>query len=419
MSTVNIKFHENVIAPVYRPYLDDWKRYNVFYGGASSGKSYFCDQRDVFRCISVPGWNNVVLRKVDKTSRDSTFAGVKKIISDWNLWGIFKKNETEQRLTCTANGNQILFRGLDDPEKIKSITFETGPVTGIRMEEATEFTHDDFKQIKLRLRGKAKVKKQITATFNPISALHWAKKYFFDIPLPGDKCSILKTTYVDNPFLDPEDIEEIERIKDEDPVYWKVYGLGEWGVLGNLVFHNYVIEDFDWSAANLQNVCYGMDFGFIHPSTLMPVGFHDGEMYIWNEICKEKHTNPEFIKVVDKCTWFPKRERITADCSEPDRIAEWRNAGYNIRGAKKGKGSLKRGIDFLRSQKIHIHKYLAPHTAREFQLFKYRENKDGTPTDDFVELFDDCIAGIRYATEFLWSTGTGRVSPTNLKGMGL
>lgn len=419
MAVVNIKFHEDVICPAYRKYIDDWKRYNVFYGGASSGKSYFVTQREILRCLTVPGCNQLVLRKVDKTSRRSTFPETKKIISQWGLWRCFQKNETEQIITCKANGNQIIFAGLDDPEKVKGITFEKGPVTSIRMEEATEFTIADFQQIKLRLRGKWKVPKQITLTFNPISSLHWAKKYFFDIPLPHDKCTILKTTYKDNPELDPEDVEEIERIKKEDLVYWKVYGLGEWGVLGNLVFNNYVIEDFDFTCKELQNNCYGMDFGFNHASTLIPVGFHDGEIYIWNEIYVTKHTNPEFIQVVNDCDWFPKRERITADCSEPDRITEWRKAGYNIHGAKKGEGSLKRGVDFLRSKKIHVHKHLAPNTARELQMFKYREDKEGNPIDKFVELFDDCIAGMRYATEHLWTAGAGRVSKTNLRGMGL
>lgn len=418
MSTINIDFHEDVICPAYRPYLDDYKRYNVFYGGASSGKSVFAvAQRPIFRCISEPGRNYVILRKVDKTVKFSTFQEVKKQINEWGLKSVVKENKTDQLLTFD-NGNHMLFKGMDDPEKIKSITFDNGPVTDIIMEEATEFTYEDFKQCRLRLRGAWHRPKQITLVFNPISALHWAKKEFFDIPKDPKKASVLKTTYLDNPYLDREDIEDIEEFK-KDPTFWRVYGLGEWGVLGNLVFHNYVIEDFDYKAPELQNNGYGMDFGFNHASTLIPVGFHDGDIYIWNEEYVEKHTNPEFIKVVDNCGWFPKRERITADCAEPDRITEWRKAGYNIQGAKKGDGSLKRGIDFLRSRKIHIHKYLAPNTAREFQLFKYRENKDGTPMDKFVELFDDCIAGARYATEWLWSSGAGRVSKTDIRGMGL
>jgi phage terminase large subunit len=413
--TKTIHFHEDVICPVYRSYLDDYKRYNVFYGGASSGKSYFAAQRDVFRCISEQGHNYLILRKVDRTSKDSTFADVKKIITDWNLWPYFKKNETEQRLKCLITGNNMIFKGLDNPEKIKSITFETGPVTDIRMEEATEFTYDDFNQIKLRLRGEARVPKQITLTFNPISALHWAKKYFFDIPLPLDKCSILKTTYKDNPFLEQEDIEEIERIKQEDPTYWKVYGLGEWGVLGNLVFHNYVIEEFDFTVKELQNNCYGQDYGFNHANTLIPVGFYDGEIYIWNEVYLLKHTNPEFIHVVNNTPWFSKKNRITADSAEPDRITEWKKQGYRVYPAKKGKGSLKTGIDYLRSKRIHVHRTKAPNTARELQLFKYRENSDGTPIDEFVELFDDCIAGMRYATEWLWSKGFGRARASTVK----
>ena len=397
-----LKERLKTMCPVYLPLLNDYKRYNVVFGGASSGKSYFESQKDIHRCYTEKGRNFVILRKVDKTVRLSTFAEAKKIINSWNLQNDFIINKTDKHIICKKNGNHMIFQGMDDPEKVKSITFDNGPVTDIRLEEATEFTYEDFKQCRLRLRGAWPRPKQMTLVFNPISSLHWAKKEFFDIPKPENKCTILKTTYIDNPFLTKEDIEDLEDFK-KDPTYWRVYGLGEWGVLGNLVFNNYVIEDFSFRPYQLQNQCYGMDFGFNHASTLMPVGFFDNELYIWEEVCVTKHTNMEFIKVVDKINWLDKNDRITADCAEPDRLKEWRSEGYNIGGAKKGKGSLKRGIDYLKSLKIHIHKTKAPNTAREFRLFKYRENKDGTPMDEYVELFDDCIAGIRYATEWLWS----------------
>lgn len=388
------------IAPVYRPLLKDYKRFNVWYGGASSGKSYGVTQRDIHRCITEPGRNYVILRKIDKTVKTSTFAEAKKVINSWNLQDEFKINKTDQHIICKRNGNNMLFKGMDDPEKIKSITFDNGPVTDIRFEEATEFTYEDYKQCRLRLRGEWHRPKQMTLVFNPISSLHWAKREFFDIPKSRERCTILKTTYKDNPFLTKEDIEDLEDFK-KDPVYWKVYGLGEWGVLGNLVFNNYVIENFDYKIYQYKNACYGMDFGFNHASTLIPAGFIDGELYIWNEEYVTKHTNGEFIEVIDKSEWFDKENRITAESAEPDRIKEWKQAGYKISPAKKGKGSLKRGIDFLKNIKIHIHRTKAPNTAREFQLFKYREDKDGNPTDDVLEVFDDCIAGLRYATEWL------------------
>ena len=311
MALIPVTFNENVVCPVYRPYLDDYKRYNVFYGGASSGKSYFVNQRDFFRMISEPGRNYVVLRKVDKTVKLSVFAEAKKFINEHNLHRLFKINKTDQLITC-VNGNHMIFKGMDDPEKIKSITFDNGPVTDIRMEESTEFTFEDYRQCCLRLRGAWHRSKQLTLTFNPISALHWAKREFFDIPKDPKTCTILKTTYLDNPFLDPEDIEAIEEFK-KDPTFWRVYGLGEWGILGNLVFHNYVIEEFDYTVKELQNNCYGMDYGFNHANTLIPVGYHDGEIYIWDEIYLYKHTNPEFIKVADTTPWVPKRDRIIAD----------------------------------------------------------------------------------------------------------
>lgn len=413
-----IEFHEDVVCAVYRPYLDDHRRYNVFYGGASSGKSYFIAQRNVLRVIGELGHNYLVVRKVDKTNRVSTFALTKQIIYAWNLGHLFRINQSDMSITCTSNGNQMIFKGLDDREKLKSITFERGILTDIWIEEATEPSLEDFKQLQLRLRGKSAVPKQITLSFNPISALHWAKEFFFDVPLAPDQCTILKTTYLDNEFLEDADREAIEDLKNQDLTYYKIYGLGEWGVIGNIVFHNYVVEDFAYTADDLENVCHGMDFGFVHASTLMSVGFRERDIYIFDEQYFKKHTNPEFIARVDGSD-FGKRERITADSAEPDRIKEWNKAGYRVRAAKKGPGTLRMGIDWLKSRRMHIHATRCPYTAREIPMYKHREDKDGNPTEDYVELFDDCIAGIRYATESLWSRSKAKVGTISAGKLGL
>lgn len=368
--------------------------------------------------LSEPGHNYLVVRKVDKTNRVSTFALTKQIIYAWELGPLFRINQNDMMITCLANGNQMIFKGLDDREKLKSITFERGILTDIWIEEATELSVEDFKQLQLRLRGQAAVPKQITLSFNPISALHWAKEFFFDVPLPADRCTVLKTTYLDNEFLENADREAIEELKHQDLTYYKIYGLGEWGVIGNIVFHNYVIEDFPYTAEDLENVCHGMDFGFVHASTLMSVGLREGELYFFDEQYYKKHTNPEFIERVDGSD-FPRSARITADSAEPDRIKEWNKAGYHVRAAKKGPGTLRMGIDWMKSHRIHIHATRCPYTAREIPMFKHREDKNGNPTEEYVELFDDCIAGVRYATESLWSKSRARVGKVSAGRLGL
>ena len=185
-----IKIHTRIFNDVYVPYLGNRSRYEVFYGGAGSGKSVFVAQRMLVRAMKEKGHKTLVVRKVAKTNRHSTFALITGIMHQWNVEPLFKVNKSDMEITC-LNGNQIIFTGLDDVEKLKSIA----NITDIWVEEASEISHDDFKQLDLRLRGKTPWPLQITMTFNPISALLWHKAYFFDSA--KENTTILKTTYLD------------------------------------------------------------------------------------------------------------------------------------------------------------------------------------------------------------------------------
>lgn len=218
---------------VYLPLLtDDTHRYLVLYGGAGSGKSVFAVQRYLVRLMQKPLCNLMVIRAVADTHRDSTYALFKQMIQSWGLQSLFQCTDSTLRIRC-KNGNSVIFKGLDDREKLKSVTFASGELTDVWVEEASEIEEADFNQLDVRLRGGTS-KKQITVTFNPISALHWLKKRFFDAP--SQRAVVLKTTYRDNKFLDEEYKETLESFKESDPYYYAVYCLGEWGVLGSTVF---------------------------------------------------------------------------------------------------------------------------------------------------------------------------------------
>jgi phage terminase large subunit len=404
-----------VVNPAYYRFMSDHRRYNVFYGGASSGKSHIVAQRYVYRWVTERGHNGLAVRKVEKSGRDSTFALLRQVISQWGLTDLFHTTVNPLAITCKHNGNTFLFRGLDDVEKLKSITFETGPLTDIWIEEASEITPDEDRQLRLRLRGVAPIPKQVVYTFNPISALHWLKGRFIDTPLPLDRCSVLKTTYHDNRWLSIEDREEIEALKDEDITYYQIYALGDWGIIGNVVFNNYVIEDFDIDYQDFDSVYQGQDYGFNHPFAFELAGFKDGELYVFDEIYKRNRTNTELI--ADSNDYFGRRDVLplvkrkltTGDSAEPDRIKEWNQAGYLVRASKKGKDSVRFGIDYLRRQKLHIHKNRCPGLAAEIPIFKHREDKDGNVLDDFVDFKNDGISALRYACEPL--TGGMRWGP--------
>lgn len=243
MRNIDIKISKKVFNDIYLPYLDNHDRYLIFYGGGSSGKSYFIAQMMVYRLIHPERFNLLIVRQTGDTNSKSTFPLIKQVIKDWKLYDHFKINESDKRIKCLFTGNEVAFAGLDDVEKIKSITFENGELTEIWVEEATECNENDINQLKVRLRG-GKSKKQMVLSFNPINIQHWIKRHFIDSKL----ATVCFSTYKDNKFLTEDDIKALEDLKYTDEYTYNVYCLGQWGVLGKTVFDAKKITE------RLQNV---------------------------------------------------------------------------------------------------------------------------------------------------------------------
>ena len=234
---VNIRISKKVFNDVYLPYLDNEDRYLVFYGGGSSGKSYFIAERFIYKLIHPRRCNLLVVRQTGDTNRKSTFPLLKQVISAWGLSEHFKVNESDMRIVCKLTGNEVAFAGLDDVEKIKSITFANGELTDIWVEEATECQEADINQLKVRLRG-GKSKKQMVLSFNPINIQHWIKKHFIDSGL----ATVCFSTYKDNKFLTDDDRKALEDLRLTDEYTYEVYCLGKWGILGKTVFDARAIQ---------------------------------------------------------------------------------------------------------------------------------------------------------------------------------
>ncbi|WP_416199081.1 MAG: hypothetical protein ACFWUA_05120 [Sporanaerobacter sp.] len=291
---MEVRISKQVFNPVYLPYLDTDNRYEVIYGGAGSGKSVFMAQKKLYLNMRDKGRNTLVVRKVGKTNRYSTFALFNQIISDWNLYPIFNINKSDLTITNKYNKNQIRFAGLDDVEKLKSITFESGILTDVWMEEASEANVNDFRVLDTRLRGlnKYNIPFQINLTFNPVSQLSWLKSQFFDNTNKSfrDKVSILKSTYLDNKFIDNEYREMLELLKNEDLNFYNVYALGNWGTFQNIILSNWEVKELDlnniWK--DYDYLVYGLDFGYNHPSALILVGIKDNNIYVLDELYKRK-----------------------------------------------------------------------------------------------------------------------------------
>ena len=235
--SIDIKISRKVFNDVYLPYLNNEDRYLIFYGGGSSGKSYFIGERLIYKMISPKKCNCLIVRQTGDTNRKSTFPLLKQVISNWNLSEHFKVNESDMRIVCKLTGNEIAFAGLDDVEKIKSITFANGELTDIWVEEATECQEADINQLKVRLRG-GKSKKQMVLSFNPINIQHWIKKHFIDSGL----ATVCFSTYKDNKFLTDDDRKALEDLQYIDEYTYEVYCLGKWGIVGKTVFDARAIQ---------------------------------------------------------------------------------------------------------------------------------------------------------------------------------
>ena len=382
------------------------KRYIVMKGSAGSGKSVDTAQNYILRLMQDKGRNLVCVRKADVTNRDSTFAELTGAI--YRMFGdkaerYWQINMSPLKLTCKANGNQIIFRGMNDDkqrEKLKSITFQKGKLTDVWCEEATELTQADLEIIDDRLRGTLPDGQfyQIRLTFNPVNRNHWIKKVFFDIPDENVLCH--HSTYIMNRFIDDAYRARMERRKLVDPEGYRIYGLGEWGEIGGLILHNWEVKEISQNAADYDDFANGQDFGFNHADVILPVGIKDDDIYITKELYEyEKDTN-ELISMALNMG-IDRKKQMWCDSAEPDRIKMWQKAGFRATGVDKGgsAGSIKAQIDWLKQRKIYVHPSCV-NTIKELQQWKWKKDeKTGDYLDEPVPFQDDAMAALRYAVE--------------------
>ena len=399
--------------PGFKEVNQSTKRYIVEKGSAGSGKSVDAAQNYIIRLMADKGRNLVAMRKSDITNRDSTFAELTGAI--YRMFGdkadrYWLINMSPLKLTCKANGNQIIFRGMNDDkqrEKLKSITFQKGKLTDVWLEEATEFTQADVEIIDDRLRGELPPGQfyQIRMTFNPVNKNHWIKKVFFDIPDDNVLCH--HSTYLNNRFIDDAYRARMERRRLVDPEGYQIYGLGEWGEIGGLILHNWEVKEVSQDFNDYDDIAIGQDFGFNHANAILLLGIKDDNIYILDEVYVFEKETAEIIPLADK---IPKNKTMWCDSAEPDRIKMWKKAGFRARAVDKGgsAGSVKAQIDWLKGvvtkdKTIQRNIYVHPHcvnTIKELQQWKWKkDDKTGEYLDEPVPFQDDAMAALRYGVE--------------------
>lgn len=416
ISQKKIKFNNfwKNISPAYRKFFNDEHMEQIFFGGSSSGKSYFLAQRCVIDVLK--GRNYLVLRKTGSSITGSVFNEVTKKINDFfpnfnirkQIWDINKSTWT---ITCKLNKAQIVFKGLDDPEKVKSVTPIRGVITDIWVEEATETTYSDWKQLDKRLRGELKgfqkkFKKRLIFSFNPILKSHWLYKEFFQGKWQEDQnyyeqvdadsdFMILKTTYRDNSFLMPDDVKRLT--KEKDPYYRSVYLDGNWGVLEDVIYTNWRISEFD--RESFGSYRFGIDWGFADdPFAFIRLAVDLKKMQIWicNEVYQQGLLNDKTIPIV---RGISNGAIVWCDSAEPKSIHEYVVNGVNARGVKKGQGSVAEGINFIKKFEIIIHPS-CQNFINEIEQYHYKKDaKTGETLPDVVEKKDHLMDAMRYSLE--------------------
>lgn len=395
---INLKIKPSIFCPIYYPYLLDYQyRYNVFYGGRASGKTKFIMQKLLIKGLKEKR-TILLMRKQTTQLRDSVWKEILQVIDDFHLSQFFTVNKTEFRITCLINGTEFKCLGLDEPEKIKGFA----DISDVFLDEVTGFNQEDVELIDGTLRSpKFKLPLQMYFSFNPISKANFVYKYFgFDTGITPPNTFILKSTYLDNPFLGENVAERYEALKQRDYRRWQIEALGDFVSLDKLVFQNYKVEEFDHTKINGTLLC-GLDYGFVNDISAFVASLLDEEnkkIYVFKIWGDTNKTNDELSNII-KSMGFSK-SLIIADCAEQKSIEEMKRAGIlRIKPSVKGADSIIHGIQKLQQYDIIIHPSCEG-IITEFENYSWQKDKQsGEYINKPIDSFNHYIDALRYSLQ--------------------
>lgn len=398
MAQIKLKINKNIFNSSFLPLLqDNTHDILLLLGGGGSGKSYFSFQRAVIRCI-MDKRKYLITRRSAVDLERSCWADVLAALDFFQIKGEVSINKTLKSIEF-PNGSLMLFMGLDDEQKVKSIP----NITDIIIEECSEITLDTFSQLKQRLRGSGALRNQLILQCNPVSKANWVYKHFFDGGCKETNCLIHHSTYKDNRFLNQTTINALEDYKTTNPYFYRIYCLGEWGSLSKQIFTNYEIRDLDLN--NLRTKGYthlvGLDFGFVNDPTTIICSLLDEDnktLYIYNEFYETGLLNNE-ISAQLKLMGLEKTT-IIADSAEQKSIEEIKRDGIRrITPARKGKDSVIQGIQKLQQYKIVVSSECA-HTIEELESYCWKKDRaSGEYINEPIDKFNHCIDALRYSLQ--------------------
>ena len=394
-------------------------RYRVVKGSRASKKSKTTALWIIYHMMKYKDSNTLVVRKVFRTLKDSCYSDLKWAIHRLNVDHLWNCKESPLELTYAPTGQKILFRGLDDPLKVTSITVDAGALCWMWIEEAYEVMNEsDFDMLDESIRGECPphLWKQITLTFNPWNEKHWLKRRFFDAPDPD--VLALTTTYMCNEWLDQKDLALFEKMKTNNPRRYAVAGLGGWGIVDGLVYENWKEQPFeliskadyllldeaertakDWIFREDVSTRCGLDFGYTNDPTAAPVMFLDmknSRLYVWDELYETGLSNRKIYERL--CSMGYGKELYTADSAEPKSIDELRYLGLRVKAAKKGKDSISNGIQWIQNLQIIIHPRCV-NFLTEISNYTWDKDRFGKKLNVPIDTFNHLMDAMRYALE--------------------
>lgn len=399
LKTNNI-YLPDVVGKGYKTFWNFKGRYRVVKGSRASKKSTTTAMNLIYRIMKYPKSNALVVRKTYRTLQDSCYAQLRWACDSLGVKAYFDFKLSPLEIIYKPTGQKILFRGLDDPLKVTSVTVDVGYLCFLWIEEAYEImSESDFDMLDESIRGEVpgELFKQITLTLNPWNERHWIKGRFFD---REDKDTLAITTnYLCNEWLDESDRSVFERMKINNPRRFQVAGLGNWGIAEGLVYENFIEKSFTLNDVRDFVTVAGLDFGYTNDPTAFFIGFLNDKnkiLYVWDEIYKKGLSNRKIYEEIKRQGYA--KESITGDSAEPKSIDELYDYGLRIKGAKKGRDSIMNGIQWIQDLKIIIHPRCTNFIT---EISNYTWDKDrfgktlNVPVDDFNHLMD----AMRYGLE--------------------
>jgi phage terminase large subunit len=359
-------------------------RFVVNQGGARSSKTYSLCQIIIHKCLSDTGKSYTIARESLVSAKRSVMQDFKDLLISYDLYNETNINKSEA--TFSINNNVVRFIGLDDEGKLRGLKHD---VAWINEANDRFITYEKFEAINSRTR------EQVILDFNPSNEFHW----IYDKVLTDPKCTFIQSTWRDNPFLPEAQIREIEKMKDIDYDYYRVFGLGERGRARNLVYQNYQICNS--VPADLPKF-YGLDFGYNVPTACVCVSidFDNQKLYVDEVLYKTQLSNQDIIHELREIVGY---DALYCDSAEPDRISELRRAGIN---AIKSNKDIKLGIDFIRSHKLYVTSR-SSNVLKEIQNYKYEKSRDGITLEYPVKINDHSMDAMRYASIMFTKHSTG------------